>query len=147
VDTCPRMAITLEVMGQPVPQPRARISTRGGFGRAYTPTAHPIHAYRQAVQLAARDVRVTGAVRLSIEAVFARPASHWTRTGLSKAAKPWPNADGDNVAKGVADALTDAGVWGDDSCVVDWRIVKRYGARKEQARTLIVIDELGDAYS
>jgi Holliday junction resolvase RusA-like endonuclease len=138
------MPITLEVSGQPVPQPRHRVPR---FGKPYIKSDHPIHAYRQAVQLAARDVRVTGAVRLSIEAVFVRPPSHWTRTGLSKAAKPWPNADGDNVAKGVADALTDAGVWRDDDCVVEWRIVKRYGARKEQARTVIVIDELGDAYT
>ena len=140
------MAISLEVPGQPVPQPRARISTRGGFGRAYTPTAHPIHAYRQAVQLAARDARVSGPVRLAIEAVFARPPSHWLKSGLKKDAPRWPNADGDNVAKGVADALTDAGVWRDDDCVVEWVIVKRYAARKEAARTMIRIDELGDQY-
>jgi Holliday junction resolvase RusA-like endonuclease len=143
------MTISLEIQGQPVPQPRARISTRGGFGRAYTPTAHPIRAYRAAiVALAAGKKTGRGkAVRLSIEAVFARPASHWTRTGLSKSAKQWPPCDGDNVAKGVADALTDAGVWPDDSCVVEWRIVKRYASRHEGAGTLITIDELGDAYA
>jgi len=145
------MTISLEIPGQPVPQPRARISTRGGFGQAYTPTAHPIHAYRQAVQIAALAAGAKtgrgGPVRLSIEAVFARPPSHWTRTGLSKSAKPWPRGDGDNVAKGVQDALTDAGVWTDDDCVVDMRIVKRYASRHEAARTVIVIEELGDAYA
>lgn len=136
----------ITVPGQPVPQPRPRVSTRGGFGRAYTPTAHPIHAYRQAVQLAARDVRATGAVRLTIRAVFARPPSHWLKAGLKRDAPPWPRADGDNVAKGIADALTDAGVWADDDCVVEWHVAKRWGARNEQARTEVEIEELGDAY-
>jgi Holliday junction resolvase RusA-like endonuclease len=99
------------------------------------------------VQLASRDARVSGPVRLYIEAVFARPPSHWLKSGLKDNALRWPPCDGDNVAKGVQDALTDAGVWHDDDCVVDSRIVKRYGARKEAARTLIVIEELGDAYT
>jgi Holliday junction resolvase RusA-like endonuclease len=136
---------TLTVPGQPVPQPRPRVSTRGGFGRAYTPSRHPIHAYRAAIQAAAiaagKKTGRGGAVRLTIEAVFARPASHWTLTGLSKSAKPWPRADGDNVAKGVQDALTDAGVWDDDDCVLDMRIVKRYAARGEAAKTVITITE------
>jgi Holliday junction resolvase RusA-like endonuclease len=122
-----------------------RISTRGGFGRAYTPSKHPIHAYRAAIQAAAiaagKKTDRRWAVRLKIEAVFARPASHWTLTGLSKFAKPWPRADGDNVAKGVQDALTDAGVWDDDDCVLDMRIVKRYGARDELPRTVITVTE------
>lgn len=43
------MSITFTVPGDPVPQPRPRISTAGGFARAYVPEAHPAHAYRQAV--------------------------------------------------------------------------------------------------
>ena len=134
---------TLVVPGQPVPQPRVRVSTRGGFGRAYTPKSHPIHAYRAAIVAMATGKKTAdgAAVRLVIEAVFARPASHWTRTGLSKAAKPWPRGDGDNIAKGVQDALTDAGVWDDDDCVLDMRIVKRYGARDELPRTVITVTE------
>lgn len=134
---------TLVVPGQPVPQPRVRVSTRGGFGRAYTPKSHPIHAYRAAIVAMATGKKTAdgAAVRLVIEAVFARPASHWTRTGLSKAAKPWPRGDGDNIAKGVADALKNAGVYGDDDCVVSWAIDKRYGARDELPRTVITVTE------
>jgi Holliday junction resolvase RusA-like endonuclease len=137
------MDIVLEVPGQPVPQPRPRVSTRGGFGRAYTPTKHPIHVYRQAIELAARasGKKITGPTALLVDAVFQRPPSHWRKHDLKPDAPPWPNADGDNVLKGVADALTDAGVWGDDDQVVFWSIRKRYAARNEQPRTIITIRE------
>jgi Holliday junction resolvase RusA-like endonuclease len=137
------MDIVLEVPGQPVPQPRPRVSTRGGFGRAYTPTKHPIHVYRQAIKLVAMasGKKITGPTALVVDAVFQRPPSHWRKHDLKPDAPPWPNADGDNVLKGVADALTDAGVWGDDDQVVFWSIRKRYAARDEQARTIITIRE------
>ena len=137
------MDIVLEVPGQPVPQPRPRVSTRGGFGRAYTPTKHPIHVYRQAIKLVAMSSgkKITGPTALVVDAVFQRPSSHWRKHDLKPDAPPWPNADGDNVLKGVADALTDAGVWGDDDQVVFWSIRKRYAARDEQARTIITIRE------
>lgn len=48
----------------------------------------------------------------------------------------WPRADGDNLAKGVADALTDAGVYDDDDQVVDWHVSKRFG---KSARTEITV--------
>jgi Holliday junction resolvase RusA-like endonuclease len=135
------MEIVLEVPGQPVPQPRPRVSTRGGFGRAYTPTKHPIHTYRHAIELVARasGKKITGPTALLVDAVFQRPPSHWRKHDLKPDAPPWPNADGDNVLKGVADALTDAGVWGDDDQVVYWSIRKRYAARNEQPRTIITI--------
>ena len=137
------MEIVLEVPGQPVPQPRPRVSTRGGFGRAYTPTKHPIHVYRQAIKLVAMasGKTIAGPTALVVDAVFQRPPSHWRKHDLKPDAPPWPNADGDNVLKGVADALTDAGVWIDDDQVVFWSIRKRYAARNEQPRTIITIRE------
>ena len=45
--------ITFSVPGDPVPQPRARVSTVGGFARAYVPARHPVHEYREAVAMAA----------------------------------------------------------------------------------------------
>lgn len=137
------MAITLTVPGQPVPQPRPRISTWGGRGRAYTPAAHPIKAYREAIVLLARadGGKIDGPTSLSVLAVFKRAASHWRKNDLSPAAPPYPNADGDNVLKAVADALTDAGVWPDDNQVLRWEIVKRFAARGEQPRTVITVSE------
>lgn len=137
------MAITITVPGQPVPQPRPRISTWGGQGRAYTPAKHPIKAYRESIVLLARATgrTITGPTSLSVLAVFGRAASHWQKKGLRASAPPYPNADGDNVLKAVADALTDAGVWPDDDQVLHWQIVKRFADREEQARTEITVCE------
>lgn len=137
------MEITITVPGQPVPQPRPRISTRGGIGRAYVPARHPIHAYREAVALLTKSLGTkpaAGAFVVDIEAVFARPPSHWRKSGLAKDAPSTPACDWDNVAKGVQDAITTAGtVWLDDAQVVDGRCRKRYAARDEPARTVIRI--------
>jgi Holliday junction resolvase RusA-like endonuclease len=138
------MDIVLEVPGQPVPQPRARVTIRGGHGHAYTEKKHRIHAYRRAVELAAKASgqkmpRVPTV--LSIIAVFERPKSHWLKNGLSPKAPLWPVGDGDNIQKGVADALKDCGFFPDDDQVVDWHCRKRFAARNEQARTIITIRE------
>lgn len=147
------MDITFEVPGQPVPQPRVRVSTWGGRGRAYTPAKHPIHAYRQAVQIrAALALKQTkaaawaGPVALEAEFVFARPASHWTKGGLARAAPAFPGhvGDVDNLVKGLADGLTSAGVWADDDQVVELVARKRYSARREPARTIVSIRRLAD---
>jgi len=138
------MEIVLEVPGQPVPQPRHRIATRGRFATAYVPKAHPVHAYRQAIVLAAKAASKTrreGGVSLSVEFIFARPPSHWTKSGLAASAPAIPpKCDWDNLGKAVSDAITGSGViWGDDDQVVDATVRKRYAARREQARTIIRI--------
>lgn len=139
-------AITFTVPGQPVPQPRPRVSTWGGRGRAYTPAGHKIHAYRQAVVLLAKATgrTVAGPVSLTVKAVFERPPSHWRKRGLRENAPQWPRADGDNLAKGVADAITDAGLWRDDDQVVEWHVRKSFGT---PARTEITIRSLADGES
>jgi Holliday junction resolvase RusA-like endonuclease len=138
--------IVLTIPGQPVPQPRPRISTRGGIGRAYVPSDHPIHVYRQAVELLARGLGTKPDncdYEVVIEAVFARPPSHWTKSGLASKAPRRPAPDWDNVAKGVQDAITNAGtIWYDDDQVVDGRCRKRYAERGEASRTVITIRRL-----
>lgn len=139
------MQITFVVPGQPVPQPRVRVSTRGGFARAYVPSKHPIHAYRQAVQLAAPKTLGSpgnAAYALDIEAVFARPASHSTRRGLKADAPRFPpRCDWDNLGKGVCDALTGL-IWLDDDQVVDGRCHKRYAEPGEVPHTVVTVRRL-----
>ena len=138
------MEWTFTVPGTPVPQPRPRVSTRGGFARAYVPAKHPIHAYRQAVTLsatAARMPKVEGPCELTVEAVFGRPASHQRKNGLAKDAPLYPGhscGDCDNVAKAVADSLPFA----DDTQVVRLVVSKRYAAAGELAHTVVVVREL-----
>jgi Holliday junction resolvase RusA-like endonuclease len=134
------MEWTIVVPGQPVPQPRVRVSTRGGFARAYVPGKHPIHAYRQAVLLAAPKTlgcNSDAAFFVDIECVFARPKSHLRRNGLASDAPRFPpRCDWDNLGKGICDALTGA-IWLDDDQVIDGRCRKRYAEPGEEPHTVI----------
>ncbi len=131
------MAITFSVPGEPVPQPRPRVSTRGGFARAYVPKTHAVHAYRQSLAAAARDAGVTQTgepLSVVIDAVFVRPKSHLRKSGVKPDAPKLPRPDVDNIAKACLDALQD--VIGDDTCVARLVIEKSYGT---EARTTVRI--------
>lgn len=134
--------ISFIVDGDPVPQPRPRFSSRGGFARAYTPKAHPVNAYRQAVALAAKAAGATphdSDVELDVVAIFGRPASHWLKACLRPGAptRP-PKCDWDNVGKAVSDALNGV-AYADDEQIVVGRVVRRYAARNEPPRTVVTI--------
>ena len=132
------MAIAFSVPGDPVPQPRPRVSTRGGFARAYVPKQHAVHAYRQAVAAAAREAGagVHGEpVEVVIDLVFGRPKSHLRKNGLAKDAPVTPRPDLDNCAKAVLDALNGV-AWEDDAQVQRLVVSKSYGT---EARTTVRI--------
>lgn len=83
----------------------------------YLPRDHPVHAWKKSIETCAgQAVRRTGALEgpLRLECVFTFQAPK--RRGLNqwRQAKP----DIDNLTKAVMDALTDAGLWEDDSQVV-----------------------------
>jgi len=121
--------LTFVVPGEPVPQPRARVSTRGGFARAYVPRQHPVHAYRDSIAITAKAAGATvteNAVSVTIAATFNRPKSHRNKGGLKKTAPLLPREDVDNLAKAVLDALTGV-AWHDDKQVASLHIVKSYG--------------------
>jgi Holliday junction resolvase RusA-like endonuclease len=129
--------VTFTVAGEPVPQPRPRVSTRGGFARAYVPSTHPVHAYRAAIaeEAARAGLEETGEpVEVIVDAVFARPKSHMTRKGVKATAPQLPRPDVDNVGKAVLDALQD--VMGDDTNVRRLVVEKSYGP---EARTTVRI--------
>ena len=129
------MSITFSVPGDPVPQPRPRVSTRGGFARAYVPSKHPVHDYRTQLAVAARlaGLPPTGEpLSVVIDAVFERPKSHRNKSGVKGTAPKLPRPDVDNVAKAVLDSLQD--VMGDDTMVARLVVEKSYG---EEARTTV----------
>jgi Holliday junction resolvase RusA-like endonuclease len=131
------MSLTFSVPGEPVPQPRPRVSTRGGFARAYVPAKHPVHAYRQALAAAAAAAGLseTGEpLNVVIDAVFERPKSHLRKSGVRADAPRLPRPDVDNLAKAVLDALQD--VMGDDTLVARLVVEKSYG---QEARTTVRI--------
>ena len=132
------MALTFTVPGEPVPQPRPRVSTRGGFARAYVPAKHPVHAYRDAIAAAAR---VAGAgvhgepVSVVIDFVWERPKSHMRKSGVRPDAPVLPRPDLDNTTKAVLDSLNGV-AWEDDSQVQRLVVEKSYGP---EARTTVRI--------
>lgn len=129
------MAITFTVPGDPVPQPRARITTRGKFAHAYTPKSHPVHGYRSSLAAAARAaglIQTGKPLSVVIDAVFERPKSHMNKASVKATAPVLPRPDVDNVAKAVLDSLQD--VMGDDTMVARLVVEKSYG---EEARTTV----------
>ena len=129
-------AVTFSVPGNPVPQPRARVSTVGGFARAYVPSRHPVHVYREAIALAAEVAGlepVADPIEVIIDAVFERPKSHLTKKGVKPTAPALPRPDADNIAKAVLDSL---GGFFDDTNVRRLVVEKTYGT---EARTTVRI--------
>ena len=140
--------IAITIPGRPVPTPRARV-TRSGH--AYTPD-NGIKSFRAAVALAMRLAApgrkpAAGCHAVDLEFVIDRPKSHLRSSGEVKPdARPHPgrqDGDWDNLAKGVCDAITDSGVvWLDDDQVVETRVVRRYAAPGELARTTVSVRRL-----
>lgn len=131
------MTVTFSVPGDPVPQPRPRVSTRGGFARAYVPAKHPVHAYREAIATAASAAGLTDTglpMSVVIDAVFVRPKSHLTKSGVKPSAPALPRPDVDNLGKAVLDALQD--VMGDDTLVARLVVEKSWGT---EGRTTVRI--------
>jgi len=131
--------IAFIVPGAPVPQPRARITTRGKFAHAYTPKKHPITAYREAIRAAAIAAGAKphrGLVCVYVIASFKRPASHSTKKGLKKTAPKTPKPDGDNLLKGILDALNGI-AYEDDTQAEKLFVWKRFA---ETAETRVSIE-------
>jgi Holliday junction resolvase RusA-like endonuclease len=131
------MSITFSIPGNPVPQPRPKVCVRNNKPHGYVEKKHPIHAYRQAVALAARAAGVgqaTGPVSIIIDAVFVRPKSHMNKSGVKPKAPALPRPDVDNLGKAVLDALQD--VMGDDTNVSRLLVEKSWGT---EGRTTVRI--------
>lgn len=120
--------IEVRVPGQPQGKGRAKF----GNGRTYTPAKTV--AYEGLIALAAQQVmagreRLSGAVELTVQAVFQMPKS-WSKRRQSAALlmPEWHTAkpDGDNILKAVGDGLNGI-AWNDDSQIARCSISKAYG--------------------
>lgn len=124
---------------EPVTASRARYSSKSR--RAYHSPKY--EAYLKTVTAMIRAMtqgrdQMTGPVEIAVEFIRARP---------KKPANPYPVGDFDNLAKAIADAITQAEtVWVDDKQVVICSIMKAYAEPGEQPHTNITVRELDGGY-
>ena len=130
------------IPGEPIAQPRVKVSTRGGFARAYTERDHPIHAYKQAVRLAyvnAGGEVLDGPVSVRIVCWFSRPKAHSKlrrSTFEPRTIKP----DSDNLGKAILDALNEI-AYNDDGQVYRLTVEKWYVGPYDSVGTLIEVTQ------
>jgi Holliday junction resolvase RusA-like endonuclease len=142
--------ITITVHGRPAPQgsKRAFAIRKGGVPTGKVAVIESSHdrvkSWRQAVVEAALNARqssppLTGP--LSVSAVFTmpRPKGHY-RTGKlshlirdSAPCHPASMPDLSKLLRSTEDALTDAGIWADDSLVVNYTLLAKVYAGEDGA--------------
>ena len=131
--------ISFFVHCEPVPQPRAKVSTRGGFARAYIDEKHPSHALKQAIRDAFVGEKLQGPVKCELLFCFARPKSHTKKQ--RKCNHHISRGDIDNLQKLVFDALN--GVAYDDDKQIAFVIAsKRWVGNEAESGIHISVWEL-----
>ena len=144
------MTIRFTIPGVPVAQPRQRHRVIQSGGRAfatnYTPSTHPVAAFKALTRLAASQVYSGSPLDcplvMLVVFVFQRPASVRKRDGtgrLPHTGRP----DAENCLKAVQDALEGA-VYRNDSLIYDVRAIKWKAAADEQPHTEVEIVTQGE---
>jgi Holliday junction resolvase RusA-like endonuclease len=124
--------IRIELAGAPQGKGRPRMTTRGGFPRAFTP--EKTRTYEGMIRTAAMAAisgraRLEGPIVLTIIATFDVPASYSKKqraAALGGLLLPTKRPDIDNIAKVWADALNGV-VFQDDVQIVSGHYRKQYG--------------------
>lgn len=121
------------IPGDPVAKGRPRVSTAGGFARAFTPKRTRVYEsiVRDAAVRAVADAGgawpLAGPVRVELLAVFRRPGRLFRRKDPDGVVLHDRRPDLDNVIKAVLDGMDGAGVWQDDAQVAEVTARKVYG--------------------
>jgi len=122
------------VDGIPKAQPRPRACARGKFVTMYDPgTAKPWKAAIKKSIAAVWNGRAHGGpLHVTLCFLMPRPKSHCKADGRLKHPAPYYHIgkpDSDNLAKAALDAMTDLGVWLDDSQVSHLEVIKLYSLK------------------
>lgn len=119
------------VEGVPKAQPRPRACARGKFVTMYDPgTARLWKAtVKNGIRAVWNGQPYGGPLHVTIGFLMPRPKWHLTPKGKLKLTAPYHHTgkpDVDNLAKAALDAMTDLGVWRDDSQVSHLEVLKVY---------------------
>lgn len=135
-----------KVTGLPKAQPRARVISRGGKTWGYTKD-NGVKEWKGRIRYELKrgwdGVQRAGAVSVLLSYQLARPMAHIGSQGLKRGApedhivKP----DLDNLDKAVLDAITELGLWKDDSQVVMLLSSKEYSKNPTESGCEIQILE------
>lgn len=131
--------LLFNVFGVPAPQGSKRAFVNRYTGRAaLVESSAKVRPWREAVKFAALAASgpdtpaLVGAVTVRAEFFLPRPKGHYG-TGRnadllrpSAPSVPFGKPDVDKLVRSTLDALTDAGVWGDDGQVAALDVVKLY---------------------
>ncbi len=123
------------VPGIPQPQGSSRAFKTGG--KIVVTSANPkLKGWRKAITDAVREeadfqglAAWEGRAKLHLTFILPRPASHKTSKGALTKSAPRAHLstpDLDKLVRAVGDGITDAGVWRDDSQVIEIRAEKHY---------------------
>lgn len=126
--------LSFTVIGEPAAQPRPRAAFRGRHAGIYMPRT--ADAWKTLVKLECAKVwdrhKFDGPLFVGMIFWMQRPKSHFRANGQLKPAAEQAyhtgRPDTDNLAKAVMDALTDLGVWSDDSQVYMLSVAKHYSS-------------------
>lgn len=126
--------LACSIPGQPVGKGRPRVTTRGGFARAYTPAKTASWEMEAAHLIRMQWIQMPpleGPLMLVVRAVGQRPKRLMRGKSPTHRVYRMAKPDGDNVLKAVADSLVAAGVIRDDVDIVEWRCASLYAAKDE----------------
>ena len=140
------LPIRLYVLGEPKAQPRAKARRCGGFVQMYTPAT--AKEWKGLIADAVKPFLSKAPIdcALLVELVFymPRPKAHFKKSGLRDTAPYWHTnkPDSDNLTKAVFDAITDTGLWRDDSLVAHTTCRKVYADNDGKTGCAITISPL-----
>lgn len=151
-----RFATSFIVHGDPKPQPRPRaramaMRTKDGSTRHLAQVYNPASAkaWKRAVVEAGRFTRpdspLAAPLRVTITFRLKRPKRLMRKRDPEGPVLHTAKPDGDNLAKGVLDAMTSDDWWADDSTVSELRVRKEYHAKGDVPGAVIVVEELETA--
>lgn len=141
-------AIRFTVPTIPIAQPRQRHAIRGKYVANYTPSKHPVNAFKSCVQMAyAQEANGApphdGPVRLTVRFVMPRPKG---KIWKNKPMPEYPHTsrpDCDNLLKATLDSLKSL-AWGDDAQVWDVRAQKVVASGDESPHVDVTIERLNE---